>query len=239
MAVALEVLGTAASPGRAFGPVYLADEAGPAPCEPGDDGDAHAALAEAIRAATADLERLAASADPQGAAMLEFQIEVLADPTIREATARNIDAGDGAACAWTKVLDHYIQEIAAAEDAQLNARTIDIEDIRNRVLDALRGAAPRAFLPGAIYVGKDLEPSRFLAHDWSAGGGIVLLAGSTVSHVALLARGRSVPMIVATGSFEVAGDAVVFVDGDTGRVSILCGGAVAPQDADGTTAGEG
>ena len=50
--------------------------------------------------------------------------------------------------------------------------------------------------PGAILVGEDLTPSRFLSMDWSSGGGIALTRGSASGHVATLARARGVPMIV-------------------------------------------
>ncbi|URK86950.1 hypothetical protein LP421_23530 [Rhizobium sp. RCAM05350] len=71
-----------------------------------------------------------------------------------------------------------------------------------------------------------MAPSLFLAHDWTDGGGIALEAGSTASHVALLARARGVPMAVGIGNFAVEAATPVLVDGDGGLV------VVHPSDAD-------
>ena len=73
------------------------------------------------------------------------------------------------------------------------------------MLGALSGAATDSRLPsGAILVGEDLTPSRFLATDWSGGGGIALTRGSASGHVATLARARGVPMIVGL-AFDLGG----------------------------------
>ena len=72
-----------------------------------------------------------------------------------------------------------------------------LRDIRDRVLAALSGAAGEPGLPQArSWSREDLTPSRFLATDWSNGGGIALTRGSASGHVAMLARSRGVPMIV-------------------------------------------
>ena len=63
-----------------------------------------------------------------------------------------------------------------------------------------RRAATIAAPAGAILFGDDIAPTRFLETDWSAGGGIALTAGSTASHVAMLARSRGVPMVVGLGA---------------------------------------
>ena len=49
---------------------------------------------------------------------------------------------------------------------------------------------------GAVLVGDDIAPTAFLETDWSAGGAIALMRGSTTSHVAMLARARGIPMVV-------------------------------------------
>src|SRR5262249_41331025 len=50
----------------------------------------------------------------------------------------------------------------------------------------------------------DLPPSRFLEIDWSKGGGVALSRGSAMSHTAMLARARAVPMIVQIGDIPHA-----------------------------------
>lgn len=221
-----EIQGLCASPGVAVGTVHLAVEVAADALPPGDSPAAdREKLRRAVAAAIAELKALVGRSDEESAGILDFQIEMLLDPVLVEMAEERILAGDGAALAWVAALDHYIAGIEEASDEQLRARAADVVDIRNRVLGALTGRAPEDFAPGSVFVGKDLQPSLFLAHDWTAGGGIVLFDGSIASHVAMLARSRSVPMIVATGRFEVADGARLLVDAKEGRV------VIAPEEA--------
>ncbi len=226
MAEALEITGVSASPGVGVGPVHLAADVTAEALALGDtvagEGDK---LRQAVATAVAQLEVLANGSDEESAGILDFQIEMLHDPTLVEMAVDRIVAGDGAVLAWVGALNDYIAGIEQAPDEQLRARAIDIVDIRNRVLSALTGRPLKDFAPGSVFVGKDVEPSLFLQHDWTSGGGIVLFEGSVSSHVAMLARSRSVPMVVATGWFKVADGVHVLVDANDGRA------VIAPDDA--------
>ena len=70
------------------------------------------------------------------------------------------------------------------------------------MLHALTDGDEEAAPQGAILFGEDITPTRFLETDWSHGGGIALTAGSTASHVAMLARSHGVPMVVGLGDVE-------------------------------------
>ncbi|CAN7392806.1 PEP-utilizing enzyme [Rhizobium sp. LjRoot30] len=228
MAALREIRGTGASPGIARGPAFLAKPAaGPATTGETAGGSEVAALENAVTRAAMDLRTLAAATDADSAALLDFQIEVLEDPTITERVAQRLAAGESAAFAWIGVLDPYVAELEAAEDEQIRARAIDVIDIKSRVLGVLAGEVFADFPKGAVFIGHDIEPSRFLAHDWSQGGGIALFAGSAASHVAMLARSRSVPMVVASGPFAIADGEDVLADGGTGTIRL------GPADIDG------
>ncbi|TCL65198.1 putative PEP-binding protein [Rhizobium sp. BK251] len=218
MAGAHEVRGTAASPGIAIGPAHLAGEIEECPWPRGDTGAERRELAEAIRTSIDTLTELIGRSDHDSAAILEFQIEMLSDPALTDMVTEQIEAGEAAAFAWRSTLDSYIRDMEDADDEQVRARAVDVADIRNRVLGAIAGNPVEDFPAGSVFVGRELEPSRFLAHDWSSGGGIALFSGSTASHVTMLAQAKSVPMVVGTGSFSVAELASVLVDGDAGTV---------------------
>ena len=113
--------------------------------------------------------------------------------------------------AWSDALAEQIAGYEAADDEYFRARAADLKDIRQQVLDALTSTGDRTAPPGAILFGEDIAPTRFLATDWSAGGGIALSKGSSASHVAMLARSRGVPMVVGLGSAakDVAGLALL------------------------------
>ncbi|MDQ0563744.1 phosphotransferase system enzyme I (PtsI) [Rhizobium mesoamericanum] len=213
---------TSASPGVATGPAYIAEPPATALMSP-PAASGRAELAAAIETAIGELQHLAAGADTEGGDIIDFQIEVLRDPTIAEMASARIDAGENAVFAWVATLDGYVRELESADEEQLRARAVDILDIKNRVLAALTGTPVEDFPLGSIYVGKDMEPSRFLAHDWSAGGGIALYGGSAAGHVALLARSRSVPMVIGAGRFATEEGQLIGVDGDSGVVILQAG----------------
>ncbi|NNH56487.1 phosphoenolpyruvate--protein phosphotransferase [Rhizobium laguerreae] len=226
MAAPLRLKAKSASPGIASGPAFLAERPdAPAPSTAGGYG----ALEKAIDISIGELERLADGADAESRDIIDFQIEVLRDPTIAEATGARMEADENVVFAWVATLDAYIGELEAADEEQMRARAVDILDIKNRVLGALAGTPIADFPPGSIFVGKDMEPSRFLAHDWSKGGGIALFSGSTAGHVALLARAKSVPMVIGTGRFSAADGDPVRVDGDAGAVVLKAGGILIPS----------
>jgi len=167
------------------------------PTRPGDRNAEANALGAAIADAVGQLSRLAAQAEGGGRDIIDFQIAMLEDDALAEPAFADIEAGLSADHAWRRALDRQVADYESAEDNYFRARVSDISDIRDRVLATLNGIGAEAPAPeGAILVGEDLAPSRFLSIDWSRGGGIVLTRGSALSHVATLARSRGVPMIV-------------------------------------------
>lgn len=211
--------GTPASPGRASGPVFRAREDGPATPGPagGDDG---AALRAAVEIAVAELRALAEAAGGLGHGVLDFQIEMLLDEEILVPALARIERGEGAALAWAGAMADYIDAFRGgeADDDAFAERASDLADLRQRVLNALAGSRAPDFPAGTIYLGHDMPPSRFLAHDWSKGGAIALGAGSAAGHVALLARAQGVPMVVGLGDIAAIDGDFILVDGDRGLV---------------------
>jgi phosphotransferase system enzyme I (PtsI) len=201
----LRFSGRVASGGFAAGPLAVLLNAAGGARGAGEPAAEAQALRQAIASALRQLLDLAARAESDGADILAFQIAMLEDETLAEAAFRAIEVGATADRAWRTALDDQILEYDSAEDEHFRARSSDLRDMRDRVLGALSGAATDSRLPsGAILVGEDLTPSRFLATDWSGGGGIALTRGSASGHVATLARARGVPMIVGL-AFDLGG----------------------------------
>jgi phosphotransferase system enzyme I (PtsI) len=196
---AARLVGRPASPGLAHGRVVVFAHAATGARSAGDPESEAAALRGAIRAAIQGLNRLAAEAGDAGAEILAFQIAMLEDDALAAEAFAEIADGVPADRAWRGALDREIAGYAAADDEYFRARAADLEDIRDRVLDELTGAGAGEIPPGCVVFAEDLTPSRFLATDWT-GGAIVLAQGSPTSHVAVLARGRGVPMVVGVGA---------------------------------------
>jgi phosphoenolpyruvate-protein phosphotransferase (PTS system enzyme I) len=214
----IRLSGRPASPGLAMGPVVRM-RASTARREPsGDPQREAAALRAAIRAAAEAVAKLIAKSEGEAADMLSFQLAMLEDDALSEGAFEAIETGLPADVAWHEALGSEIVGYERSEDDYFRARTADLRDIRDRVAAHLTDTVEPDEIPeGAIIVGEDLAPSRFLAADWSKGGAIVLSAGSPSSHVAMLARARGVPMIVSIGRMPPTREAAM-VDGGRGIV---------------------
>lgn len=173
------------------------------------------ALRNAIDVASGQIADLAGIAGGEAAQILEFQVALLEDEDFLEEIFAAIGDGDAADVAWRSALNAQIADYDSAEDEYLKARSSDLADLRDRVINILRGGEGQALkIPaGAVVCADDLPPSRFLEIDWTAGGGLALLRGSPTSHVAMLARARGIPMVVQLGAVPDAG-ATALLDGE-------------------------
>jgi phosphoenolpyruvate-protein phosphotransferase (PTS system enzyme I) len=215
--------GRPASSGWAQGPVFVLDPAtGEARVPTGDPDLERQALEGAIARARAETEQLIGRAESDAADMLTFQLAMLEDPELAAPSLSAIAGGAAADLAWTETLNAEIAGYEAANDPYFRARSADLRDIRDRVFAHLcPGWNGSPVPPGAVIVASDLPLSRFLAVDWLKGGAIVLTEGSSTSHVAMLARARSVPMVVGLGGApEALAGHEALVDAAAGEVVI-------------------
>lgn len=212
--------GLAAAGGVAVGPAWRVHPVAMVDRVPGTPVEERAALAGAIRAAAAEVTALAGAETGAAADILAFQVALLEDEALAEDAFSAIAAGVPAERAWREALDNEIAGYLAAADEHFRARSADLADIRDRVLRHLLRLAETRPPPGAVLVAEDIQPSQFLAMDWSRGGGMVLGAGSPMGHVAMLARARGVPMVVGVGPDGAELSGLLLVDGDTGEVTL-------------------
>jgi phosphoenolpyruvate-protein phosphotransferase (PTS system enzyme I) len=180
-------------------------------------------LDRALSAAAIQLDQLSKTVDEAARGILEFQIALIEDDELVEPVRRAIAGGEPASEAWRQSLDGQVADYETASDAYFRARSADLADLRDRVLDLLLGASEidKAALDDEgenIYVGEDLAPSRFLEIDWGRYRGGALLSGSANGHVAILARARGVPLVVGLGSAELVGGADAILDAEEGRL---------------------
>ena len=218
----LRLCGRLASGGFAAGPIALLARHARSARSSGDPGSEATALRAAIGVALAALTDLSERVDVSGADILAFQIAMLEDDALAALAFAEISRGVAAERAWQEALNVEIAGYEAAEDEHFRARASDLADIRDRVLGALMGEALEHTPPaGAILLAEDLTPSRFLATDWSRGGGVALTRGSASSHVATLARARGVPMLVGIelDLTAIASDGQALIDGES---AMLC-----------------
>ncbi|CCD98961.1 phosphoenolpyruvate--protein phosphotransferase [Bradyrhizobium sp. STM 3809] len=215
------IRGRAASEGLAIGPAVILRALEGAHRTKGSIAEEHAALAAAVAGAREAVADLTASLAGDAAELIGFQLALLEDDALTESAYARIERGDAAEDAWRAAMAAEIAGYESADDEYFRARASDLADIRDRVLRHLFGLADDGRLPdGAIVVARDLAPSAFLGVDWSKGGGIALGEGSPTSHVAMLARGRGVPMVVGLGRDLDSLTGVLLVDGTRAEVVI-------------------
>jgi phosphotransferase system enzyme I (PtsI) len=211
-----------ASEGLAIGRIALRRMRSLAAIAKGTPEEEVTRLEAACLAAASQLERLIGLAEEEAAAILEFQSALLADDELLDPVRQRIATGEAAAAAWQQVLSGQMADYQAAEDEYFRARALDLADLRDRVVELLAGGAENDVVAeeGAIYVGADLAPSRFLELDWESYRGGAVVRGSSAGHVAILARARGIPLVVglaATESMLVDG-AEAILDAEAGQL---------------------
>ncbi|MER8465622.1 phosphoenolpyruvate--protein phosphotransferase [Mesorhizobium sp. M1396] len=214
----LRLQGISASAGYAEGPLFDLDRIAASYVGKATAAEEKAALESAIASAAARLTALIQTADGDAADILEFQIAMLEDDALSSPAFAAIGTGQPADVAWRQALDAEIAGYDASDQDYFRARAADIRDIRDQVLRALTEDGDIQAPAGAILYGDDIAPTRFLETDWSSGGGIALKAGSTASHVAMLARSRGIPMVVGLGASPAHLAGIALLDAEHGGI---------------------
>ena len=199
--------------------------------EPDTDVDAGAErerFADAVATATADLEaERDATADRVGeeeAAVFDAHVQFLQDPTIEEAVTASIDDGLPAANAVDDAFGEHIAQFEGME-GRMAERADDLRDVRDRLLRLLTDCerVDLGDLPqGSVVVAERLTPSDTAQLDPETVAGFVTATGGRTSHAAIFARSLALPAVVGVGAplHDVAEDAEVVVDGDSGEILV-------------------
>ncbi|MBA2378013.1 MAG: phosphoenolpyruvate--protein phosphotransferase [Blastocatellia bacterium] len=121
------------------------------------------------------------------------------------------------------VMDSYSTRYKSIADEHLRERYIDLDDISDRLLRALGGAAGTVELEkGSIIIAKELTPSTLMEFSRRWPTGLITEHGGWTSHTFILAREINIPAVTglkkAIQRFS-SGDTVV-VDGYNGLVVI-------------------
>ncbi|WP_110666113.1 phosphoenolpyruvate--protein phosphotransferase [Salinicola halophilus] len=197
--------GLPASPGLAVGRLRHFQRALPTVARDADDGAEErraleAALLQVAEALDQSQRRARVRQQSAEAEIFEAHRAWLDDPELKIAAEARIDAGRSAGRAWFEALESEITRLEASKSAVLAARASDLRDLQRQVMQALSvdGEAVDEDVVGAILVARELTPSEFVAVAERIAG-LCLAAGGTTSHVAILARARGVPCVVALG----------------------------------------
>jgi len=118
--------------------------------------------------------------------------------------------------------EQFAAMFAAMDDAYMRARSADVKDVTQRILNNLMGVAEGGIdsEEPVILCSDDLAPSETLQLDKSKILGFALTAGSSNGHTAILARTMGIPAICGLGADlkESLQGRTAYLDGETGKV---------------------
>ncbi len=117
----------------------------------------------------------------------------------RRRIREGIEGGLTAEAAIETVAQANRLRLSAAPDLYLRERLIDLEDLSNRLVRIVSGAASTAAARGlegpSILVARNLGPAELLEYDRRHLRGVALEEGSLTAHVTILARAMGIPMV--------------------------------------------
>ncbi|MCK3841142.1 MULTISPECIES: phosphoenolpyruvate--protein phosphotransferase [Pseudomonas] len=150
-------------------------------------------------------------------------LALLEDPALIDAATATIEQGSAATHAWRDAIQAQCAVLLALGKPLFAERANDLRDLQQRVLRALLGEAWHFELPaGAIVSAHELTPSDLLQLSEQHAAGICMAEGGATSHVAILARGKGLPCLVALGNevLDVPQGQRVVLDAANGRLEL-------------------
>jgi phosphotransferase system enzyme I (PtsI) len=230
----IERRGISASPGIVIGTAFVRDSERVSVSRARIDPDRAEEELQRFARALAETERdlralkndIAARMGEDHARIFDAHLLILSDVTLMDDTSAIIRKESlNAAAAFDQVISRFIASIGSIADEYLKERTIDLQDVRKRVLRALIGAKPAS-------VPKPTEPSIIVAHDLSPSDtaqldrrtvlGYVTDLGGRTSHTAIIARSQGIPAVLGLENLVErveTGDTLI-VDGNAGAVVV-------------------
>lgn len=184
----------------------------PAPPIPQDkaenlDGEWHrlqAAVSVTAREISQRARQLKTTLGATDAAIFDAHGLILQDPTLLDAARDGIfSRSENAALAWHNAVLQAADGFRALEDAYLQARAVDVEDVGRQVLFALseKGTvAPMSFDKPVILCAPDLTPTETSLLDMKMVLGIITAGGGPTSHSAIISRALGIPAVAGVGT---------------------------------------
>lgn len=132
--------------------------------------------------------------------------------------------------------DNFAEMFAAMDDAYMQARSADVRDISNRIINCLTnsGNEEETGKDSVIICADDLAPSETVSLDKEKVLAFVTAHGSSNSHTAILARNMNIPAVIGVGDEFLS----VIQDGDMAVVNGFTGEFILQPDEETIAAAE-
>lgn len=228
----ITVKGIAASPGIAYGQVFLyiqSDVEIPSYHVEADKRVEEVARFEhAILATRQQIQRIQDEVEknlgPEEARIFDAHLLVIEDPALIAETIREFETtGLNIENCFNKVSQRYIRAFDQIDDEYLRERAGDIRDVAQRMLQNLLGQSGQNLSRLAdkrIVIANDISPSDAASIDRSQALAMVTEVGSKTSHAVIVARSMKVPAVVGARDVtkQLRNGDWVLVDGYDGIV---------------------
>jgi len=228
------ISGIAASPGFAVGEAHLLHRGEilveERKLEP-DEVEAEvrrfeSALEKAREEIEALQEKITHTMGEEGARIFGVHQMILQDPMVVEATKEGIRQSlRNAGAVFDEIMGGMRDTLSEAADEYLAQRSLDIEDVRRRVLIRLAPGGRlllRDLRRPVVVVAEELTPSETAHLDPEKVLAFVTEAGGRTSHAAIMARSLGVPAVVGVSRIteRVRTGSLIAVDGTSGQVAV-------------------
>ena len=150
--------------------------------------------------------------------MMMVEDEDYNDAIVEMITSQNVNAEYAVAITG----DNFAEMFAAMDDAYMQARSADVRDISNRIINCLMSSVTNEEKSNepVIICADDLAPSETVSLDKDKVLAFVTAHGSSNSHTAILARNMNIPAIIGVGEeflSAVKDGNIAVVNGFTGE----------------------
>ena len=164
--------------------------------------------------------------------MMMVEDEDYNDAIVEMITSQNVNAEYAVAITG----DNFAEMFAAMDDAYMQARSADVRDISNRIINCLMCSVTNEEKSNepVIICADDLAPSETVSLDKDKVLAFVTAHGSSNSHTAILARNMNIPAIIGVGEEFLS----AVKDGDVAIANGFTGEFILDPDAETIEAAE-
>ncbi len=181
-----------------------------------------------LAAVRADVKRLGAELESrlnkEERLLFDAYVAMLDDASLAKEVIERIKSGITAQYSWSRVILEHVATFESMLDPYLRERASDVRDLGSRVLSYLQETQheEREYPDNTILVGDELSASMLAEVPEGKLAGIVSLAGSSNSHIAILARSIGIPTVMGAIDlpFTRINGKELIVDGYRGSVYV-------------------
>jgi phosphoenolpyruvate-protein phosphotransferase (PTS system enzyme I) len=230
MADKVVIHGIAASPGLAYGKVFVFErksiEITQRNIDPGAADAEIERLQYAIRQSEKELNKILSFAEQKignsKARIFEAQIMILNDPVLMDQIEKRIRADRmNAESAVSVEMTQYQETMSHSDEEYLRERIDDLEDVKQRIIrNVQQERLFSRFTGSAIVIARNLSPADTILFSRNEVLGYATDMGGITSHTALLARSLKIPAVVGLSNISIeanSGDEMI-LDGYSGTV---------------------